>query len=621
MIYINMKDVTLGFGGHPVLENANLQVHDNEKIALIGRNGQGKSTLLKLLCEEISPEEGEIQKNQGLKVAYLSQEVPQQMSGSVFDILVQGLGELGEAIAEYNNISQKLATDSSDHLLQKLEDAQKKLDDSGGWEQIQSVEEIISHLNLNESEKFENLSAGKKRRVLLGKSLVKKPDLLLLDEPTNHLDIPSIKWLEEFFSRYNSSILFVTHDRRFLQKVATRIVELDNGSLSSWDCGYELFLERKEELVRAQEKEQKLFDKRLAEEEVWIRKGILARRTRDQGRVSRLKEMRELYRQRRKKMGNVRMDAQQADKSGNLVVRVKNLAFSYEDTEIIPDFSMTVMRGDKVGIIGKNGTGKTTLLKILLGDLQPQQGSVHLGTNLEIAYFDQLRNLLDRDKSVYENIGEGNDHVVINGRKKHVMGYLQDFLFSTKDANNPVWTLSGGEQNRLLLAKLFLRPSNVLVLDEPTNDLDIETLDLLEQLLTDYPGTVFLVSHDRIFLNNVVTNSIVFENGVVNEYAGGYDDWLEQRPQQTSQKKEVSYKQPQREKSALSHKERRELESLPLKIEELEEQQQLLFAETSDPQFYQRDKDDTTKIQQQLEEIAKELENCYSRWEELEDQA
>ncbi|BBM82855.1 ATP-binding cassette domain-containing protein [Candidatus Uabimicrobium amorphum] len=620
MIYINMQDVTLGFGGHPILENAHLQIHDNEKVAVIGRNGQGKSTLLKLLCGEITPEAGEIQKNQGLKIAYLGQEVPQDMSGVVFDILVQGLGDLGEAIVEYNAVSQKLAEESSDALLQKLEDAQKKLDDNGGWEQIQNVEEIISHLQLDSSEKFENLSAGKKRRVLLGKALVKKPDLLLLDEPTNHLDIPSISWLEEFFGRYSSSILFVTHDRRFLQKIATRIVELSAGALTSWDCDYETFLTRREDLLRAQEKEQQLFDKRLAEEEVWIRKGILARRTRNQGRVRRLKEMRDLYRERRKKMGNVKMGAQHAEKSGNLVVRAQNISFSYGNVPIINDLSLTIMRGDKVGIIGENGTGKTTLLKILLGELQAQKGDVHLGTNLQIAYFDQLRNLLDREKSVYENIGEGNDHVVINGRKKHVMGYLQDFLFSTKDANNPVWTLSGGEQNRLLLAKLFLRPSNVLVLDEPTNDLDIETLDLLEQLIIDYPGTVFLVSHDRVFLNNVVTNSIVFENDEINEYAGGYDDWLMQRPEVVKEKKQVTYSKPQREKK-LSHKEKRELEQLPLKIEELEERQQKLYAESSDPQFYQKDKEEIATVQKELQEIGEELEKCYARWEELEELA
>lgn len=621
MIYINMQDVTLGFGGHPVLENAHLQIHDNEKVAIIGRNGQGKSTLLKLLYGEMTPEAGEIQKNQGLKIAYLGQEVPQDMQGVVFDILVQGLGDLGEAIVEYNAVSQKLAHESSDRLLQKLEDAQKKLDDNGGWEQIQNVEEIISHLQLDGAEKFENLSAGKKRRVLLGKALVKKPDLLLLDEPTNHLDIPSISWLEDFFARYSSSILFVTHDRRFLQKIATRIVELSAGALTSWECDYDTFLTRREDLLRAQEKEQQLFDKRLAEEEVWIRKGILARRTRNQGRVRRLKEMRDLYRERRKKMGNVKMDAQQAEKSGNMVVRAQNICFSYENTPIISDLSLTIMRGDKVGIIGENGTGKTTLLKILLGELQPQQGNVHLGTNLQIAYFDQLRNLLDREKSVYENIGEGNDHVMINGRKKHVMGYLQDFLFSTKDANNPVWTLSGGEQNRLLLAKLFLRPSNVLVLDEPTNDLDIETLDLLEQLIIDYPGTVFLVSHDRVFLNNVVTNSIVFEEGEVNEYAGGYDDWLMQRPEVVKEKKQATYyNQPKREKK-LSHKQKRELEELPLKIEELEEKQQKLYEESSDPQFYQKDKDEIAAVQKELQEIGEELEKCYARWEELEELA
>ncbi len=623
MIFVDLKEVTLGFGGTPLLENISLQIHENEKVALIGRNGQGKSTLLKLIEGRILPDKGEIQRSQGARVTYLVQEVPQNLVGSTFDIVVQGLGEVGKAIIEYNKITHQLEKSSDDKWTEKLSQVQAKLDQTGGWEEIQSVEEIISRLSLEPEDRFETLSAGKKRRVLLAQTLVKKPDLLLLDEPTNHLDIPSIQWLEDFFTRYEGSILFITHDRSFLRKLATRIIELDRGHLSNWECSYEKYLERKEAFLQAEEKQHKKFDRELAQEEVWIRTGVQARRTRNEGRVRRLKKMRDEHRQRRKKMGSVKIIAQNAERSGNLILHAENIVFSYspEEKPIIDNFSTTIMRGSRVGIIGPNGCGKTTLLKILLGELPFSQGELKLGTNIQIAYFDQLRNKLDRNKSVFDNIGEGNDVVMINGQKKHVMGYLQDFLFSPRDVNNPVRTLSGGEQNRLLLAKLFLQPSNILVLDEPTNDLDTDTLELLEELVIDYSGTVFLVSHDRAFLNNVVTSSIVFDNGKIEEYFGGYDDWLRQRPKEVKKPKKETVIIKKERKKNISFREKKELEELPLKIEEWEEEQQKLYEEIAAPEFYQQKQEDTLKTQKRLEQILIDLETAYARWEELEELA
>jgi len=596
---ISLQDVTMGFGRPLLIEHANLQIERGERVCLLGRNGSGKSTLLKLINGDLVPDSGEIVRQKGLHTAYLSQEIPGELHGTVFDIVSDGF-----ETTDHGKSTRNLAQES------------KKL---------HQVNKIISQMQLDAGTGFDTLSSGLKRRVLLAKGLVCDPDILLLDEPTNHLDVNSIRWLEEFLLRYGGTLLFVTHDRTFLRKLATRIIELDRGRLSSWACDYETFLVRKQAVLDAEESQQSVFDKKLAQEEIWIRQGIKARRTRNEGRVRALEDMRKARQERRQVMGTVRMQTQEAERSGALVIKAEDVTYSYDTKPVVSGFSAAIMRGDKIGIIGPNGAGKTTLLRLLLGELAPQQGSVRHGTRLNITYFDQLRAQLKEDKSIFDNIGDGNDVIVFNGKPRHVISYLQDFLFSPDRVRVPVNALSGGERNRLLLARLFARPSNVLVMDEPTNDLDLETLELLEELLLDYQGTLLLVSHDRTFLNNVVTSTFVFEGkGKVNEYIGGYDDW---QRQSEGSKNDVTEKIPPKTAPVrrqcerprrLTFKEQRELEALPQRIEALEAEQQQLYQTMSDPLFFQKGKEEITKINDRASSLEGQLADAYQRWETLE---
>ena len=626
MALVSLQDVKVSFGGPLLLEGIDLSIDRGERVCLVGRNGTGKSTIMRLISGEVKPDGGKIVYQQGVRITLLTQEVPHSLFGSVFDVVSSAFGEQGQLLAAYHHVSSKLAHDQSEKLMAELEDVQHRFESAGGWQMQQRVEEILTRLQLPEDAEFSELSGGLKRRVLLAKALAGQPDLLLLDEPTNHLDIDSISWLEEFLLSFGGTLLFVTHDRALLQKLATRIVDLDRGRLTSWPGSYQTYLELKQAALDAEAVENAKFDKKLATEEVWIRQGVKARRTRNEGRVRALKELRRTRSERREVTGTARMQMQDAERTGKLVIEAQDVSYGYSDRPVIRDFSTTIIRGDKVGIIGPNGSGKTTLLKILLGDLKPQKGTLRLGTNLEVAYLDQHRAQLDDEKTVQDNVANGSDHVTINGNRRHVIGYLQDFLFAPARARSPVKVLSGGERNRLLLAKLFTKPSNVLVLDEPTNDLDIETLDLLEELLMDYPGTVLLVSHDRAFINNVVTSTLALEgDGKVNEYVGGYDDWLRQSqrkievsavPVKIEEKKAASG--PQKEKSRrLTFKEQKELETLPKRIEELETEQQQIIAVMADPAFYRESGKKVTETKARLEVVEKELVESYARWEAL----
>ncbi|MDB5972863.1 MAG: transporter ATP-binding protein [Hydrocarboniphaga sp.] len=619
---LTLRDVSLNLGSTVLLDHAGFSLDKGERVAIIGRNGAGKSTLMKVIDGEVAIDSGEIVRAQSLRIARLVQEVPAGTDGKVYSVVAQGLGVAGALITQYHELLEAERFD-------ELGDVQSKIEAVDGWTLDQRVSETISRLDLPGEAIFSSLSGGLKRRVLLGQALVQQPDLLLLDEPTNHLDVESIAWLEEFLVGYPGAILFVTHDRAFLQRLATRILELDRGMLTSWPGDYENYLRRKEERLHAESQERALFDKRLAQEEVWIRKGIQARRVRDQGRVERLMELRRQFSARRNAPGQAKMLIQEADRSGKLVAEAEDVAYSYGERPIVRGLTTTIIRGDKLGIIGPNGAGKTTMINLLLGRLQPQSGHMKHGANLQIAYFDQLRGGLNENASVVDNLGDGKDYVEIGGARKHVMGYLQDFLFTPDRARSPVRALSGGERNRLLLAKLFAVPSNLLVLDEPTNDLDMETLELLEELLMDYEGTVLLVSHDRAFLDNVVTRCLVFEGGGrVNEYIGGYQDWVRQRPAtfgraaSSSNKSAPTAAAPVVAKltiaRSLNNKEKRELDELPQKLEKLEAEQTKLADELSAPGFYERPKDQVLKVQKRLDELAKTLAVAYARWEELE---
>jgi len=622
---ITLNNITLAFGGPPIFDGINLQIEPGDRLCLLGRNGTGKSTLMKLISGELPPEQGEISRQQGLKVALVSQEVPQGLSGSVFDVVASGMGNAAALLAEYHHVAHELSVDGSETLLSRLETLQKELEDIGGWHLHQEVERVLSRLYLDADINFDALSGGTKRRALLARALVANPDILLLDEPTNHLDIATIIWLEDFLLKQVKTVMFVTHDRAFARRMANRVAELDRGRIYAFSCGYESFVERREELLAAEITRQALFDKKLAQEEAWIRQGIKARRTRNEGRVRALKKLREERMQRRERQGTARIQLQEAERSGRLVVETESASFSYDDRPIISNLSTTIMRGDRIGIIGPNGSGKTTLLRLLLGELQPQSGEVKLGTRMEVIYFDQMREQLDMNKSVQENVGEGNDTLIINGVSRHIIGYLQDFLFSPERARSPVSILSGGERNRLLLAKLFTKPSNVLVMDEPTNDLDAETLDLLEDLLAEYSGTLLLVSHDREFLNNVVTSTLVMgENGQAMEFVGGYDDWLRQTAAKETATQKVAkpaMEKPKRQAERprkISFKEERELEALPDRIATLEEEQQQLHATLSDPEFYKSAGAGVAEFNSRLEQLEQELSAAYLRWEELE---
>ncbi len=626
MALITLREVVVSFGGQPLLDGLNLQIDAGERVCLVGRNGAGKSTLMKVLAGKITPDDGQIEHQQGLVVTRLKQEVPHDTTGSVYDVVADGLGKQGEMLSRYHHASQKVATDYNDATMAELERAQHALEACDGWDASQRVDTMISRLDLPADDEFSSLSGGLKRRVLLAQALVLDPDLLLLDEPTNHLDIEAINWMEEFLLNYKATLLFVTHDRMLLQHLATRIIDLDRGRLTSWPGNYATYLERKEAALEAEESANALFDKKLAEEEKWIRKGIKARRTRNEGRVRALKALRQEHSERRNRVGTANIKAQAVEASGKIVIELEDVCQRYGDKNILDNFSATILRGDKIGIIGPNGAGKSTLLKILLGKLEPQQGSVKLGTKLEIAYFDQHRAQLDAEKTVIENIGDGSDEIIINGQPRHVISYMQDFLFSPQRARTPVKALSGGERNRLLLAKLFTKPANMLVMDEPTNDLDVETLELLEELLIEYKGTLLLVSHDRAFINNVVTDSLVFEgDGQVNSYVGGYDDWLRQRaeknPQPASAKTGKSKAKASSNAAAtkkLSYNDQREFDALPAKIEALDAEMEQIQKMLSDPDLYQKDANKVVELNARSEAIEAELTQCYERWEALE---
>ena len=591
MALITLRDISLAFGGPALFDGINLQIEPGDRLCLMGRNGTGKSTLMKLISGEIPPEGGEVIRSQGLRVALVSQEIPQEVAGTVFEVVAQ-----------------------HPHAAAGAEQ----------WEHEQQVERVLNRLHLEPEAEFATLSGGTKRRVLLARALVAAPDILLLDEPTNHLDIETILWLEEFLARNITTCIFVTHDRAFARRLANRIAELDRGRIYAFSCGYDQFVERREALLEAEITRMALFDKKLAQEEAWVRQGIKARRTRNEGRVRALKALREEYRQRRTRQGTATIRLQEAERSGRLVIEAEQVGFSYGDRTVIRDLSTTIMRGDKLGIIGPNGSGKTNLLRLLLGELEPKSGSIRQGTRLEVLYMDQMRDQLDPQKSVAENVGEGNDTLVIGGKSRHIIGYLQDFLFSPERARSPVSILSGGERNRLLLAKLFTKPGNVLVLDEPTNDLDAETLELLEDLLMEYSGTLLLVSHDREFLNNVVSSTLAINaDGTVKETVGGYDDWL--REQQLEAAPPVAAKpvqekgKPQKERPRkLSFKEERELEALPERITVLEAEQEQIHSTLADPEFYKNAGPEVARLNSRLEELDAELLASYARWEELE---
>jgi ATP-binding cassette subfamily F protein uup len=628
MALLALRDVSLGFRGPLLLEGANLTIEPGERVCLLGRNGTGKTTLWRLIHGELEPDRGEVVRQQGLVTAMLPQEVPQDLGGTIFDEVARGLGPRAELLAEYHHLAHRLALEQSAALQARLDRIQHSLEIDGGWRLHQAVEEVLSRMALDPEADVAVLSAGMKRRVLLAKALVRNSDILLLDEPTNHLDIEAIDWLEEFLLRYSGVILFVTHDRAFLRRLATRIIELDRGRLSSWSCDYQTYLQRKEAALEAEAHQRAEFDKKLAQEEVWIRTGIMARRTRNEGRVRALEKLREVRRVRRDQPGEVQMEIQESQRSGRLVIEAKNATFAYGERVIVRDFSTMIMRGDRVGLIGPNGSGKTTLLRLLLGELPPQSGTVRHGTNLEVAYFDQLHAQLDDTKSVRDNVRDGSDTVEINGKKKHIIGYLDDFLFTAEQAAAPAGRLSGGERNRLVLARLFTKPSNVLVMDEPTNDLDMETLELLEELLVDYPGTLLLVSHDREFLNNVVTSTLVLEgDGCVKEYAGGYDDWLRQRPPKASPAVEPAARKVEPAKPAasarprvrrLTYKEQRELEALPARIEELEAALSELHQVMAAPAFYRQPPAEIVQTKTRSQALETELAEAYQRWEQLE---
>lgn len=625
MALLALRDVSLGFRGPPVLDAVNLTVEPGERICLLGRNGTGKTSLMRLLLAELEPDRGEVVRQQGLTCAMLPQEVPQGLSGTVFDEVARGFGPGAELLAEYHRVAHRLAVEGGSLLRAELDRIQHSLEVQGGWRLHQEVESVLSRANLEPDADVATLSAGMKRRVLLAKALVRRPDLLLLDEPTNHLDVEAIDWLEEFLLRQGGSLLFVTHDRAFLRRLATRILDLDRGQLTSWPGDYELYLKRKQAALDAETSQRAEFDKKLAKEEVWIRTGIMARRTRNEGRVRALEKLRETRRARRDQAGEVRMEIQEAQRSGRLVIEAKTLGFAYDTRPIVDDFSTLIMRGDRVGLIGPNGSGKTTLLRLLLGELSPQDGSVRHGTNLEVAYFDQLHAQLDETRSVRDNASGGADAVVINGRRRHIIGYLEDFLFTPEQAAGPVTRLSGGERNRLLLARLFTKPSNVLVMDEPTNDLDLETVELLEDLLIDYPGTLLLVSHDREFLNNVVTSTLVLEGGGrIKEYAGGYDDWLRQRRAETPkpvdpvEKPRPARTPPKEPPRRLTFKQRQDLEALPGRIEALEADLAQLHQAMADPAYYRQPPNVLADTGARLQALQQDLAEAYRRWEDLE---
>ena len=638
MTLLKLSDVSLAYGAHPLLDGVSWQIARGERVCIIGRNGTGKSSMLSLVKGSQLPDDGEIWRAPGLKIGELPQELPRADERTVFDVVAEGLAGVGQLLAEYHHLSQNIRDDAD---LDKLMHVQQALEAKDGWRLQQLVDSTLSRLQLPADKTLAELSGGWRRRVLLAQALVSEPDLLLLDEPTNHLDIGAIAWLEEALLGFNGAVLFITHDRAFLQNLATRILELDRGHLIDWNGDYASFLVHKEQQMAAEETANALFDKKLAQEEVWIRQGIKARRTRNEGRVRALKALRVERSERREKQGKANIQIETAEKSGKQVIVVEQASFAHPGGEpLIRDFSMVLQRGDRVGLLGANGTGKTTLLKLLLGDLQPTSGKVEAGTKLEVAYFDQLRHQLDLEKTVVDNVAEGRDFITVGGQSRHVLSYLGDFLFSPQRARTPVKALSGGERARLLLARLFSKPANLLVLDEPTNDLDVETLELLEEVLLSFEGTVLMVSHDRAFLDNVVTSTLVFEgNGVVREYVGGYEDWLRQggSPRllgvaetlaEAKEAKEAKAEpapvappvmETQPAKKKLSYKLQRELEALPGQIDEVEQAIEALQREISEAGFYQQPAEATAAVLARLESLQQELDGLLERWAELEE--
>jgi ABC transport system ATP-binding/permease protein len=622
---LTLSHVSIGFGLEPLLEDASFQIDAGERVCLIGRNGAGKSTLLRIAEGEIAPDRGEVLRRSGLVIARLTQEVPFDQAATVYEIVAGGLPELGELLARYHRMAQAVADDPS--KLGRLEALQRELEARGAWSVGQRVDQILARLELEPEARLGALSGGWRRRVSLARALVREPDLLLLDEPTNHLDIEVIEWLEERLLELRGGVLFVTHDRALVGRLATRIVELDRGTLRSWPGSYARFRADKAAALEEEARQQAVFDKKLAQEEAWIRQGIKARRTRNEGRVRALVELRKQRARRREVEGKARLALDSSRTSGQLVADVQDVSFAWGNgAPILRDLTLRIMRGDRIGLVGPNGAGKTTLLRILLGELAPSTGTVQLGTRLEVAYYDQLRAALEPEKSVADNIAEGREYVEVLGQRRHVLGYLQDFLFGPERARTPVKALSGGERNRLLLARLFAQPANLLVLDEPTNDLDIETLELLEELLTDYEGTLLLVSHDRAFLDNVVTSTLVFEGaGRVQEYVGGYSDWLRQRSERTPETPQAprppaAARAPKPKATKLSYKDERELAQLPARIESLEAEQATLAERVSQPAFYTGDPGERAAVQARLAALPAEIEVAYARWAALESQ-
>ncbi len=630
MSLLRCEDIEIAVGGPPLLINANFAIEPQERVCIVGRNGVGKSTLLKLLDGSLEPDAGRVRKDSAVVVARLEQAVPDQLTGTVFEVVSEGLGEVGALLARHHALTQQLAAGGS---ADALGDVQAQIEAVDGWQADQQVEAVLSRFELPTDTEFAALSGGLRRRVLLARAVVSRPDVLLLDEPTNHLDIEAIQWLEGFLREFNGSVVFVTHDRAFLQAVATRIVEIDRGALTSWPGDYANFLRRRAERAHAEAVEQARFDKKLAQEEAWIRQGIKARRTRNEGRVRALQEMREARAERRSPVGEAKLTMADAERSGRLVAEAENVHYAIGDRVLVRDFNTRIVRGDRVGIIGPNGAGKTTLLRLLLGEIEPNAGRIRLGTKLASAYFDQHRQALDNTRSARDNVAGGDEYIDLgDGRQRHVMGFLQDFLFSPDRANAPISRLSGGERNRLLLARLFARPANLLVLDEPTNDLDVETLELLEDRLIEYPGTLLLVSHDRAFLDNVVTSVLVPEgNGVIGEYVGGYSEW--QRQTQRSMQGQAQSKSPRPKheqtrssasgskraaKVKLPYKQARELAELPAQIEALEAAVASAGARVSDPALYAGDSASIQQATSALAEAEAALQAAYARWEVLE---
>jgi ATP-binding cassette subfamily F protein uup len=631
MTLLRFDNVSLAYGHLPLLAHVDFQIEAGERVCLIGRNGTGKSTLLRVITGAAQPDEGEIWRHDTLRVGHLEQEVPPDADQTVFQVVAAGSGELGALLAEYHEVTRDAGA-AERSTLQRLAGLHARIEAQGGWNINQKVETVLTRLGLPADKSLADCSGGIRRQVMLARALVSEPDLLLLDEPTNHLDISAITWLEKFLLTYRGALIFITHDRTLVKHLATRIVDLDRGKLVSFPGDYDSYLNKKDELLEIEARASAKFDKKLAEEEAWIRGGIKARRTRNEGRVRALQAMRSERARRLEAQGNARFGIDAGDLSGKLVVDLRRVSFGYGDNAVVRDLSTAILRGDRVGIIGPNGSGKSTLLKLILGEIAPDAGQVVRGTRLQVAYFDQHRRRLDPDKTVRENMSEGSDYVSVKGRSRHVIGYLKDFLFPPERIDSPVKALSGGERNRLLLAKIFTRSVNMMVLDEPTNDLDVDTLELLEDLLAEYKGTLLLVSHDRTFLDNVVTSTLVFEGeGKIGEYAGGYEDWARYRDRAAAERSEAPKRaapppadsRPQRKDSRrkLSYKEQRELEALPGKIESLETEQAELHALLSDAEFHHQPRDKIAAAVERLEAVTRELEECYARWESLESKA